>query len=90
MRYQVEIPSHVRREIEALPGHMRQRIKRSIAELADNPRPAHAVEMRATLQGYYKIRLEHYRIVYRVADDILVVTVVKAGKKSTDFYNDLP
>lgn len=90
MKYQVDIPLRVRRQIETLPGHMRQRIKRTIAALTDDPRPPHAVELRDTLQGYFKIRLDHYRIVYRIEDDALVVTVVKAGKKNIGFYSDLP
>jgi mRNA interferase RelE/StbE len=90
MRYQIDIPTNVRRQIDDLPGHIRQRVKRTIAALADDPLPSHAVEMRNTLQGYYKIRLDQHRIVYRVEDDILVVIVVKAGKKHTGFYSDLP
>ncbi len=90
MKYQIDIPSHVRRQIEDLPGHMRQRVKRTIAALAHTPRPSHAVELRETLQGYFKIRLDQYRIVYRIEDVILVVTVVKTGKKNTEFYSDLP
>jgi mRNA interferase RelE/StbE len=87
--YQVEIPRRVRRQIEALPGHIRQRIKREIAQLAFNPRPAYAEELRGNLTGRFKIRLDQYRLVYRIEDDVAVVEVLKAGKKQDAFYDDV-
>jgi len=89
MIYQIEISKQTRREIEQLPGHMRQRVKRVIAKLAFDPRPTHAIELRGSLQGRYKIKLDQYRIVYSIQDDIAIVQVLKAGKKTPGFYDDL-
>lgn len=89
MQYQVEIARRVRRQIEGLPGHIRQRVKREIAKLAFNPRPNNAEELQGNLQGRYKIKLDQYRIVYRLDDDIAVVEVLKAGRKHDTFYNDI-
>ena len=89
MIYQIDISKRTRREIEQLPGHMRQRIKRAIAQLAFDPRPTHAVELRGPLKDRYKIVLDTYRIVYWIQDDIAIVQVLKAGKKTSGFYDDL-
>jgi mRNA-degrading endonuclease RelE of RelBE toxin-antitoxin system len=89
MIYQIDISKRTRREIDQLPGHMRQRIKREIAQLAFDPRPTHAVELRGPLRDRYKIVLDQYRIVYWIQDDIAVVQVLKAGKKHHGFYDDL-
>ena len=89
MLYQVDVSRRVRRQIEALPGHVRQRIKREIAQLAFHPRPDYAEELSGPLQGRYKIKLDQYRIVYRIDDALAVVGVLKAGKKQADFYDDL-
>jgi mRNA interferase RelE/StbE len=89
MSYQIDISRQVRRQIELLPGNIRQRIKREIAHLALNPRPEHAEELRGNLAGRYKIRLEQYRLVYRIDDLVAVVEVLKAGKKHPAFYDDL-
>jgi mRNA-degrading endonuclease RelE of RelBE toxin-antitoxin system len=89
MIYQIDISKRTRREIDQLPGHMRQRIKREIAQLAFNPRPTHAVELRGPLKDRYKIVLDQYRIVYWNQDDIAIVQVLKAGKKTPSFYDDL-
>ena len=89
MTYQIDISRRTRREIEQLPGHMRQRIKRVIAKLAFDPRPTHAVELRGPLKDRYKIVLDQYRIVYWIQDGIAIVQVLKAGKKTPSFYDDL-
>lgn len=87
--YQLEIPKPVRRQIESLPSQYRQRIKVLIAGLATNPRPPNAKELRNT-NDRYRIRLDQYRIVYRVEDDLLLVEMLKVGKKeSPEFYADL-
>lgn len=89
MIYQIDISKRTRRAIEQIPGHMRQRIKREIARLAFEPRPPHAIELRGTLRDRYKIRLDQYRIVYWIQDDVAIVQVLKAGKKTPGFYDDL-
>ncbi len=87
--YQVDIPRRVRRQIEGLPGHMRQRVKREIAQLAFKPRPEYAEELRGNLAGRYKISLDQYRLVYRIDDEIVVVQVLKVGRKHDVFYEDV-
>jgi mRNA interferase RelE/StbE len=89
MLYQIDISRRVRRQVEGLPGHVRQRVKREIAKLAFNPRPTYAEELRGNLTGRYKIRLDQYRLVYRIDDDVAVVEVLKAGRKQDGFYDDL-
>lgn len=87
--YQIDIARSVRRQIEALPGTIRHRLKQEIAKLAFNPRPEYAKELRGSLAGRYKIRLEQYRLVYHVDDDLAVVEILRAGKKHNGFYDDL-
>lgn len=87
--YQIDIARSARRQIEELPGHIRQRIKREIAKLAFNPRPENAKELHGSLTGRYKIRLDHYRLVYRVDDDVVTVVILKAGMKHDGFYDDV-
>lgn len=89
MAYQLEVSRLVRRQIDDLPGHVRQRIKREIASLSLHPRPDHSEELQGPLHGLYKIKLDQYRIVYRIDDEAAVIQVLKAGKKQTGFYDDL-
>ena len=87
--YQLEISKQVRRQIDDLPGHVRQRIKCEIARLSFDPRSDQSEELQSALHGYHKIKLDRYRIVYRIDDEAAVVQVLKAGKKHTGFYDDL-
>lgn len=87
--YQISIPKHVKRQLEDLPGHIRQRVKREIAKLASDPRPKYAQELRSNLRGRYKIKLDQYRIVYRIDDEAAIVRILKTGKKHFGFYDDL-
>ena len=89
MRYQIDISRRARRQIEELSGHLRQRVKRTLAQWADDPRPEDAVELRGPLRGYYKIKLDLYRVVYRIEDDVARVLILKTGKKHSGFYDDV-
>ena len=89
-KYQLSFRKGVLREIERLPGYLRQRVKQIIQRLVDNPRPKIAEALHNDLEGFYKIKLADWRIVYRIDDDFLVVTVVKIGKKEgPEFYKNL-
>lgn len=87
-KYRLKFEAGVLRDIERLPGHVRQRIKRTIYSLADNPRPPGAIELR-NQPGRYRIRLDDWRILYRIDDEDLIVTLVKVGLKTgPEFYKE--
>jgi len=87
--YRLNIPKPVSRQIEALPGRYRQRFWRLIQSLASNPRPA-AAKLLRTGENRYRIRVDDYRLVYRIFDDVLIVEVVKVGQKEgPEFYQDV-
>ena len=87
MTYRLKLTRQARAEIDTLPGNMRQRIRRTIAQLAENPRPDNAKALRGELRGYYRVRIEAYRIIYTVNDDVVVVAVVRVAKRSTRSYD---
>ena len=41
-RYQVYVIPEALKEIKELPGNLRQRVRQSIRDFADNPHPAHS------------------------------------------------
>lgn len=89
MKYQIRIEHEAERQIERLAGHIRQRIKRTIAELAVNPRPVHAKRMEPPYEDKWRLRLEHYRIIYTIEDEIVLVTVIRVAKRTSATYDDL-
>lgn len=87
--YRLNIPKPVTRQIEALPGRYRQRFWRLIQSLASEPRPVSAKLLR-TGENRYRIRVDDYRLVYRIFDDVLIVEVIKVGQKEgPEFYQDV-
>lgn len=87
--YQLSIPKPVRRQIEKLPGRYRQQVWRLLGSLTTDPRPADAKPLRER-EGLYRLVLDHYRIVYSIEDDILLIEVIKVGRKQgPEFYDEL-
>jgi mRNA-degrading endonuclease RelE of RelBE toxin-antitoxin system len=88
--YQLDIDEEVKRDIERLPGHIRQRVKRMIAGLLDNPRPPNAQELirrDGIPSGVYRVWVDSWRVVYRPDDDLLLIKVLKVGRKhGPEFY----
>ena len=69
------------KEWQRLDGSVRERFKKKLAERLQNPRvPASALHGMADC---YKIKLASlgYRLVYRVDDQEIFVTVIAAGKR---------
>ena len=63
-------------EIEDLPGKMRVRVIAAIDALADTPRPIGVVPVQGQ-PDHFRVRVGDYRVVYAVADAVLVVTVTR-------------
>ena len=86
MLYRLKIPKAVRHDIERLPGNVRQRVKRTIAELVFEPRPANADELEDELAGFLRIKLQHYRIIYSIDDDVVTVEIIRVAKRTPRSY----
>lgn len=79
--YRLLIKPSAAREIEALGQKKdRKRIVSRIAALASEPRPT-GCEKLAGVEGRYRLRQGHFRIVYAVDDTTHTVEVVKAGHR---------
>ena len=83
--YRVLIKPSAAREIEAVDQKKdRQRIVASILALADEPRPVGSEKL-AGRSDRYRIRIGRFRVVYSIADDDLVVLVVRVADRK-DVY----
>jgi mRNA interferase RelE/StbE len=95
--YKVEVISHARQEIRALPGNMRQRVLGLLKGLASQPRPDSSkcmdtskmgVELPSSI-GLYRIRVEAWRIVYVVEEELLLLIVLTVRKRPPYQYENL-
>jgi mRNA interferase RelE/StbE len=83
--YRVLIKPSAAKEIEAVDQKkVRQRIVATILALADEPRPV-GCERLAGERDRYRVRVGRYRIVYSIADDELLVLVVRIADRK-DVY----
>jgi mRNA interferase RelE/StbE len=87
MLYRVEVKSSAQREIARLPKETRRRVLLAIANLSGEPRPDRARKI-AGADDTYRIRVGDYRVVYQVADRVLIVFIVRVGHRK-DVYRGL-
>lgn len=79
-KYRVLIKPSAAKELDAIPPKKdRQRIVNRIESLANDPRAPGSHKL--TGRDGYRIRQGRYRIVYEIADDTLVVLVVKIADR---------
>ena len=83
--YRVLIKPSAAKEIEAVDQKKdRQRIVASILALSDEPRPIGSEKLVGQTDRY-RIRVGRYRVVYSIADEDLVVLVVRVADRK-DVY----
>lgn len=89
MTYKLEFLPSALKEWEKLGHTIREQMKKKLAQRLQLPRmPADALHGMA---DHYKIKLRSagYRLVYRVEDERIVVTVVAVGRRERgDVYED--
>ena len=78
--------SVVKEDIPSLPKNVKNTIKQAIAErLTSNPiefgKPLHY-----SVKGYRRLRVGHYRVVYKINDDFTVT--IAAIKHRKDVYDE--
>ena len=84
MSYRIELRPAAVRALKKLDPPTRRRIQGAIALLAEDPRPPAARVLRG--RPGLRVRVGDYRIVYTVADDVLLIVVVTVGHRR-DVYD---
>ena len=82
--YVVEFTPAAERQFAKLPSSARTLVAAVVVTLASNPRPHGCVKL-AGADDLWRVRVKQYRVIYRVVDKRLVVTVVKIGDRK-DVY----
>jgi mRNA interferase RelE/StbE len=70
---------------------MRQRVRRAVDGLADDPHPPRSRRLRTerVTPELYRLRLDRWRIVYGIAEEDKVVDVLAVRKRPPYDYGDL-
>jgi len=78
--YRVALIPRAERELAALPKEAQARIDARILALSQDPRPPGVKKLQGE-EGFYRIRVGDYRVVYSVDDKDLLVLVVRIAPR---------
>jgi len=84
VNYKIEFVPEARKNLKSLDNSIRKPIKKLFDKLerAEDPR-AFGKPLEKKLAGYWRYRVESYRIIAEILDDKLVVYVISIGHRST-------
>ena len=82
--YTIEIPNRERKVINKFPPPLRNDIENAIKDLAKEPRPLGCLKL-TNAKDVWRVRVQHYRIGYRIDDVKKVVTVIMVAHRN-EFY----
>lgn len=86
--YRIVIQASAGKELEAVGSRLdRRRLVARIGSLAQDPRPQGCEKLSGQV-ALYRVRSGNYRVVYEIADDVVLVTVIKIGHRK-DIYRKL-
>ena len=80
----VEIAPAAERQIKKLSKPIQNLIVKRLEELAINPRLPSVLKMEGE-EGFYRVRVGDYRIIYEIQDRALLIIIVKVGHRG-DVY----
>ena len=96
-RHTVYVTPSALREIKVLPGHVRQRVKRAIDDLAGDPRPSNSKVLdvsRAETPPIVdwevrRLRIDKWRVLYVITEAENTIDVLAVRKRPPYDYGDL-
>ena len=84
MAYQVTLKKQAIKAFKNVTEPYYSKLKEAIYALSDNPRPKGYIKLKG--RDGYRIRVAHYRVIYEIFDDLLLVNVIDVGHRK-DIYD---
>jgi len=84
MAYRVTLKKQAIKALQDISEPYYTKLKEAIYALADNPRPNGYIKLKG--RNGYRIRVAHYRVIYEIFDDVLLVEVIDLGHRK-DIYD---
>jgi mRNA interferase RelE/StbE len=79
-RYTVLVNKQSIKFLAKLPEKHELQLRRRLLELEENPRPHDSIQLRG--QNNFRLDQGEYRIIYSIQNEILLVSVIKIGKRN--------
>ncbi|MBC8525411.1 MAG: type II toxin-antitoxin system RelE/ParE family toxin [Candidatus Cloacimonetes bacterium] len=85
MKYKIQIEKDALNFLKKIKDRkIKDKIKDTISKLTYEPRPTNVKKLKG-LKNYWRIRIQNFRIVYKIIDEIQTVIVIKIGDRK-DIY----
>ena len=91
-RYQVYLPPRTVKEIDGLPGNIRQRVRRAVIGLRDDPQPRDGKRLAYDVgpgRELWRLRLDTWRVVYLLDRECERIYVLAVRRRPPYQYEDL-
>lgn len=85
MSYHVTLSKPARKYFDRLDATTAKRIGTAMRGLATDPRPRDHSALHGEWEGYFRIRVGDYRIIYSIDDGIKIVSIFRIGPRG-DVY----
>lgn len=87
--YRLKRKAWVNRQLSDLPKRIQKDVAQILLDLCENPYPDDSRAMERQYQGFYRIRVDGYRIVYRVDEEAKEVWIWKIAPRNSNTYTRL-
>jgi mRNA interferase RelE/StbE len=87
--YQLKRLPRVQEQLRQVPDRIRQDVNRMILDLQDEPYPPNAEELRDHYRGIWKIKVDGWRIFYRISESDQTVTVIAIKRRDRNTYTSI-
>ncbi len=84
MAYSIVYHAEIAKDISGLPKNIKSRIKKSIEHRLLIDPIKYGQPLRRSLQGYRKLRVGDYRIVYKIKQNIIIILKIGHRKEVYD------
>ena len=87
MSYTIYLTKAAAKDLATVPKKILKHIDNTLLSLADNPHPHGSIKLQGS-HDLYRIRKGDFRIIYKIEDAVLIITVVRIGNRR-DVYRDI-
>jgi mRNA interferase RelE/StbE len=86
MQYRLRFHSSARKQFQQLDGILKREFLTEIRSLLDDPYPTYALAMHDQWQGFYRVQVNGWRLVYRVDEEERVIYIERIAKRTRNTY----
>lgn len=86
--YRLKYDPTVRKKIRELPPRIRQEVAEVLLDLCEDAYPFYAEPLFRELEGRFKVKIDGYRIIYAVQDDLITILDIRRRNRNT--YLNVP